>query len=140
MCWALFVSRKELLPEHLHSSILQLASPAEMDAEKAKAAEGRSDGWVHVFSWCLADFLGYVHFDKAAAINRIFFFKSGQAILKPYSLGWKVPPFGWLQGSPKGAFICPKIFGKAPLWGDLWMNTGHVRVSPVLGTPPFLPM
>ncbi|CAJ1356431.1 unnamed protein product, partial [Effrenium voratum] len=28
--------RKELLPEHLHSSILQLASPAEMDAEKAK--------------------------------------------------------------------------------------------------------
>lgn len=28
--------RKGVLPEHLHAFILQLASPAEMDAEKAK--------------------------------------------------------------------------------------------------------
>ncbi len=28
--------RKDVLPEHLHAFILQLASPAEMDGEKAK--------------------------------------------------------------------------------------------------------
>ena len=36
--------RKDVLPEHLHAFILQLASPAEMDAEKAKVRKGLSEG------------------------------------------------------------------------------------------------
>lgn len=35
-CSCIHPCRKDVLPEHLHAFILQLASPAEMDAEKAK--------------------------------------------------------------------------------------------------------